>query len=115
MIISRTPLRVSFAGGGTDLKAFYEKEQGAVLSTAIDKYVYMTVNKKFEDDIRVKYSKTENVKSANDLEHPLFRETMKLSGITQGVEITSVADVPTKGSGLGSSSTFTVGLLNALY
>ncbi len=115
MIISRTPLRVSFAGGGTDLKAFYGKEQGAVLSTAIDKYVYMTVNKKFEDDVRVKYSKTENVKSANELEHPLFRETMKLTGITNGVEITSVADVPTKGSGLGSSSTFTVGLLNALY
>ncbi|HIK00790.1 TPA: GHMP kinase [archaeon] len=115
MIISRTPLRVSFAGGGTDLKEYYSRQVGAVISTAIDKYVYITVNNKFDSDIRVKYSKTENVDSAEQLEHPLFRETMKFTGVTKGVEITSVADVPTRGSGLGSSSTFTVGLLNALY
>ncbi len=115
MIISRTPLRVSFAGGGSDLKEYYSKQPGAVISTAIDKYVYITVNKKFENDIRVKYSKTENVESADKLEHPLFREAMKFTGVTKGVEVTSIADVPTKGSGLGSSSTFTVGLLNALY
>ena len=115
MIISRTPLRVSFAGGGTDLKAYYGEEAGAVISTAIDKYVYITVNGKFENDIRVKYSKTENVKSANELEHPLFRETMKLAGVTNGVEVTSMADIPSRGSGLGSLSAFTVGLLKALY
>ncbi len=115
MIISRTPLRVSFAGGGTDLKEYYKKEYGAVLSTALNKYVYITINSKFEGDIRVKYSKTENVESAEKLEHPIFREAMKFTGITRGVEVTSMADIPTRGSGLGSSSTFTVGVLNALY
>lgn len=115
MIISRTPLRVSFAGGGTDLREYYKKECGAVISTAIGKYVYITINNKFENDVRVKYSKTENAESAEKLEHPLFRETMRFAGATKGVEVTSMADVPTRGSGLGSSSTFTVGLLNALY
>ncbi len=115
MIISRTPLRISFGGGGTDLKAYYENDLGAVTSTAINKYVYVTVNKKFDDKIRVSYSQTEMVDDVEAIQHDLVREAMKLSGVIQGVEITSVADIPSKGTGLGSSSSFTVGLLNALY
>ena len=115
MIISRTPLRVSFAGGGTDLRAFYQHEPGAVTSTAIQKYIYVTVNKKFDESIRVSYSKTELVDHVDDLHHGLVREAMKLTGIDKGVEITTIADIPSKGTGLGSSSSLTVGLLNALY
>jgi D-glycero-alpha-D-manno-heptose-7-phosphate kinase len=115
MIISRTPLRVSFAGGGSDLRAFYQHEPGAVTSTAIQKYIYVTVNKKFDDSIRVSYSKTEMVDHIDDLKHGLVREAMKLTGIDKGVEITTIADIPSKGTGLGSSSSLTVGLLNALY
>jgi len=115
MIISRTPLRMSFVGGGSDLPVFYRKYGGAVLSTAIDRYVYVTVNKKFDDHIRVSYSRTENARSIERIKHPLVREGMKLVGVDGGVEITSIADIPSKGSGLGSSSTFTVGLLNALH
>ena len=115
MIISRTPLRISFAGGGTDLKSFYELEPGAVLSTAIDKYIYITVNKKFDHRIRLSYSKTEIVDTVNEIQHDLVRESMKLTGVTSGIEITSIADIPSRGTGLGSSSSFTVGLLNALY
>lgn len=115
MIISRTPLRISFAGGGSDLKEFYKREAGAVFSTAINKYVYITVNQKFDENIRIKYSETEHVARVDEIKHPLFRETMKYTGVKTGVEITSLADVPTRGSGLGSSSSFTVGLLNALY
>ena len=115
MIISRTPLRISFAGGGTDLKSFYELEAGAVLSTAIDKYIYISVNKKFDHRIRLSYSKTEIVDTVNEIQHDLVRESMKLTGVTSGIEITSIADIPSRGTGLGSSSSFTVGLLNALY
>lgn len=115
MIISRTPLRVSFAGGGSDLSAYYLNEPGAVTSTAIDKYVYITVNAKFDDRLRVSYSKTEIVDSPDDLAHEIVREALKLVGISGGVEITSIADIPSRGTGLGSSSSFTVGLLNALY
>ncbi len=115
MIISRTPLRVSFAGGGSDLRAFYQHEPGAVTSTAIQKYIYVTVNKKFDDSIRVSYSNTEMVDHIDDLKHGLVREAMKLTGIDKGVEITTIADIPSKGTGLGSSSSLTVGLLNALY
>src|SRR5579859_5593250 len=114
MVISRTPFRMSFIGGGTDLPAFYQKQQGAVISTAINKYVYITVNQKFDDAVRVSYSKTEIVDRALYLEHHLFRETMAESGINSGLEVTSIADVPS-GTGLGSSSSFTVGLLNALH
>ena len=114
MIISRTPLRISFAGGGTDIGEFYRQEGGAVTSTAINRYVYITVNKKFDSGIRVSYAKTENVDKVDDIQHPLVRAALKLTGITKGVEITSVADVPAQ-TGLGSSSAFTVGLLNALY
>jgi D-glycero-alpha-D-manno-heptose-7-phosphate kinase len=115
MIISRTPLRMSFAGGGSDLPSYYREHGGAVLSTAIDKFVYVTVSEKFDSHIRVSYSRTEEVESVNDVAHPLVREGMKLSGVTDGVEITSVADIPAKGTGLGSSSSFTVGLMHALY
>ena len=114
MIISRTPLRISFSGGGTDLKVFYQKEPGAVVSTAIKKYVYITVNKRFDNTIRVSYSKTEIVDHVEEIQHPIIREALRMVGIDTGVEIVSIADVPA-GTGLGSSSSFTVGLLNALY
>ncbi|HLC18659.1 MAG TPA: GHMP kinase [Thermodesulfobacteriota bacterium] len=114
MIISRTPFRISFAGGGTDLLDFYSREQGSVVSAAIDKYMYICVNKRFDHTIRVSYSKTETVDKMDDIRHPIVRECMKLTGVREGVEITSVADIPS-GTGLGSSSSFTVGLLNALY
>jgi D-glycero-alpha-D-manno-heptose-7-phosphate kinase len=115
MIISRTPLRLSFFGGGSDLKDFYEKEGGAVLSTAIDKYIFATVNKKFDDHIRISYSKTEIVETVDQVQHELVREAMKLTGVTKGIEITTISDIPSHGTGLGSSSTFTVGILNALH
>ena len=115
MIISRTPLRVSFAGGGSDLPAFYEHEPGAVLSTAIDHYIYITVNKKFDQKIRASYSVTEIVDSVDELKHELIREAMRLLALDGNIEITSISDIPSRGTGLGSSSTYTVGLLNALY
>jgi D-glycero-alpha-D-manno-heptose-7-phosphate kinase len=115
MIITRTPLRVSFAGGGTDLRAFYGRERGAVLSTAIDKYIYITVNPKFDHRIRASYSVTEIVDRPDQLKHELIREALRLAGVEGGVEITSISDVPSQGTGLGSSSSYTVGLLHALY
>ena len=115
MIISKTPLRMSFVGGGSDLPVFYREFGGAVVSTAINKFVYVTVNQKFDEKIRISYSKTEEAKSVEKVKHPLVRESMKLLGIKGGVEITSIADIPGKGTGLGSSSSFTVGLLNALH
>jgi D-glycero-alpha-D-manno-heptose-7-phosphate kinase len=108
-------LRVSFAGGGTDLRAFYSRESGAVVSTGINKYIYITTNKKFDTQIRASYSITEMVDHANDLRHELIRECLKLTEIKNGIEITSISDIPSSGTGLGSSSTYTVGLLNALY
>jgi len=115
MIISKTPLRMSFVGGGSDLPVFYRKYGGAVVSTAINKFVYVTVNQKFDDRIRLSYSKTEDAKSAEKVKHPLVREALQMLGIRGGIEITSIADIPAKGTGLGSSSSFTVGLLNALH
>jgi D-glycero-alpha-D-manno-heptose-7-phosphate kinase len=115
MILSKTPLRMSYVGGGSDLSAFYKDELGAVLSTSIDKYIYVALNKKFDGKIRISYSKTEEVDSINEIEHPLVREAMLLTNTASGIEIASLADIPSKGSGLGSSSSFTVGLLNALY
>jgi D-glycero-alpha-D-manno-heptose-7-phosphate kinase len=115
MIISKTPLRISFVGGGTDIGNYYKSNGGCVISTAIDKYIYITINKRFDDTIRASYSKTETVDDVNKINHDIIRETMKLTGITKGVEITSIADVPSLGTGLGSSSAFTIGLLNALY
>jgi len=115
MIISRTPLRISFAGGGSDLAAFYRREAGAVTSTAINKYIYITVNRKFDNKIRASYSITEMVDSVDGLKHELIREALKLLGLHGGIEITSISDIPSRGTGLGSSSAYTVGLLNALY
>ncbi len=115
MIITRTPFRISFVGGGTDLPVFYREHGGAVAATAIDKYVYITVNKAFCRKIRVSYSRTEIVDDVSDVQHPLVREAMKLTGVTEGVEITSIADIPSQGTGLGSSSSYTVGLLKALW
>lgn len=115
MIISQTPLRVSFLGGGSDLPAYYRRNGGAVLSAAIDQSVYVTVSRKFDDAVRVSYSRTEEVANAAQIEHPLVRESLALLGIDGGIEITSVADIPARGTGLGSSSSFTVGLLNALH
>jgi D-glycero-alpha-D-manno-heptose-7-phosphate kinase len=115
MIISRTPMRISFVGGGSDLPTHYRRHGGAVVSCGIDKFVFITVNARFDPGVRVSYSRTEDVLSAHAIEHPLVRAAMLELGIESGIEITSVADVPAKGSGLGSSSAFTVGLLHALY
>jgi D-glycero-alpha-D-manno-heptose-7-phosphate kinase len=115
MIISRTPLRISFVGGGSDLPSYFSKQRGAVVSTAINKYIYITVNKKFDNKIRVGYSKTEIVEKASDVQHELVRACLRRVGIQGGIEITSISDIPSEGSGLGSSSTYVVGLLNALY
>jgi len=115
MIITRTPFRISFAGGGTDFREFYRHEPGAVVSTAINRYMYIIVNRRFTDAIRVSYyAKTEIVDSVEEIRHPLVKEALKLVGVTKGIEIASVADVHA-GAGLGSSGSFTVGLLNALY
>jgi D-glycero-alpha-D-manno-heptose-7-phosphate kinase len=114
MIISRTPFRISFVGGGTDLAEFYRRRPGAVVSTAIDKFMYVTVNRYFDDSILLKYRRTELVKRVADIRHPILRECLKLTGIDRGVEITSMADVAA-GTGLGSSSSFTVGVLHALH
>ena len=115
MIISRTPLRVSFAGGGTDIPDYYRTGYGAVTSATIRKYMYVTVNRRFDKDLRVSYSKTEIVDHIDKLEHGIVREALKKVGLTEGVEVTTIADIPSKGTGLGSSSALAVGLLNALY
>lgn len=115
MIITQTPLRISFAGGGTDFKGYYEKEGGAVISSAIDKYIYVVIKERFDRNIRVGYTKTEMVERVDEIEHELVRECMRMTGITGGVEIATMADIPSEGSGLGSSSTVTVGLLHAMY
>jgi D-glycero-alpha-D-manno-heptose-7-phosphate kinase len=116
MIITRTPLRISFAGGGTDLPSYYRTHGGgAVTSAAIDRYVHVLVNDKFDRSIRVAYSKTENVDHLDELQHPIVREAMRMVGVHEAIEIHTIADIPSEGTGLGSSSTFTVGLLNALY
>ena len=115
MIITQTPLRISFAGGGTDFADFYREETGRVLSTAIDKFLFVIVKERFDNKIYVNYSQKEIVDSIDDLKHELVREAMRKTGVLEGVEITTLADIPSEGSGLGSSSTLTVGLLNALY
>lgn len=115
MIISKTPFRMSYVGGGTDIRAFYENEPGAVISTSISKYMYVSIHEKFDEGIRIAYSNVEEVSSVEEIKHPLVRECLKLTGIAGGLEITSTADIPGKGTGLGSSSSYTVGLLNALY
>jgi len=115
MIITQTPLRIGLLGGGTDLPDYYREHGGRVLNCAIDKYIYVIVKERFDDDIYVNYSKKEIVTTLDDLEHELVREAMRMTGVVRGVEITTLADIPSAGSGLGSSSAVTVGLLNALY
>jgi D-glycero-alpha-D-manno-heptose-7-phosphate kinase len=114
MIISRTPFRVSLAGGGSDLAAYYRHKPGRVVSMAIGRYMYVTVNRRFDDQIRVSYSRTELVNRVDDVKHDLIREALRMTGVRRGVEITTIADLPA-GIGLGSSSSLTVGVLNALY
>jgi len=118
MIITKTPLRVSFAGGGSDLKVYYQSGYGSVVSTAIDKFMYVTVNKTFDHHFRVIYSKIEYVEKIEDIEHNLAREALKLVGITEGgLDIGYIGDMlpAHAGSGLGASSSLTVGVLNALH
>jgi D-glycero-alpha-D-manno-heptose-7-phosphate kinase len=115
MIITQTPLRIGLLGGGTDLPGYYRENGGRVLNCALDKYIYVIVKQRFDDDIYVNYSKKEIVSRVEDLEHELVRETMQMTGVTSGVEITTLADIPSAGSGLGSSSAVTVGLLHALF
>jgi D-glycero-alpha-D-manno-heptose-7-phosphate kinase len=115
MIITQTPLRIGLLGGGTDLPDYYREHGGRVLNCAIDKYVYVIVKQRFDDEIYVNYSKKEIVSRVEDLEHELVREAMWMTGVTNGVEITTLADIPSSGSGLGSSSAVTVGLLHALF
>jgi len=116
MIIIQTPLRVSFFGGGTDLPSFYMHEGGTnVLSSAIDKYIFVTIKKRFDQKIRIGYTRTEMVESVDEVQHELIREALRITGIQSGVEITTMGDIPATGAGLGSSSTVTVGALHAMY
>jgi D-glycero-alpha-D-manno-heptose-7-phosphate kinase len=115
MIITKTPLRLSFVGGGSDIASYYRKHGGAVLSTSIDKFVYITVNKRFDHTLRISYSRTEEVATVADIQHPLVRAVLTKLCVDGGVEITSIADVPSRGTGLGSSSAFTVGLLHCVH
>ncbi|MFA7295965.1 MAG: GHMP kinase [Dehalococcoidia bacterium] len=115
MIVSRTPLRISLAGGGSDIPAWYREHGGAVLSSAIDKYVFVAVRRRFDDQVRAGYTLTEIVPSREALQHELMREAMLSAGVERGIEIVTIADVPAQGTGLGSSSSVTVGLLHALY
>jgi D-glycero-alpha-D-manno-heptose-7-phosphate kinase len=115
VIITQTPLRVGLVGGGTDLPGYYREHGGRVLNAAIDKYVYVVVKQRFDDEIYVNYSTKEIVSRVEDLQHELVREAMHMAGVRGGVEITTLADIPSAGSGLGSSSSVTVGLLHALF
>ncbi|MCL0041183.1 sugar kinase [Dehalococcoidia bacterium] len=114
MIISKAPVRITLGGGGTDLKSYYSKYGGFLIAAAINKYVFISANKRFYDSIRLSYSQTEIVNSVNDIKHRIFREALRLLNIDSGIELVSIADVPAN-CGLGTSSSFTVSLLNALH
>ncbi len=114
MIISRAPVRLSMGGGGTDLPSYYEQFGGFLMAVALNKYVYININKRFNETIRLSYNKTEIINDINKIEHNIFREALKLTKIDKQIEIVSIADVPAQ-CGLGTSSTFTVALLNGLY
>jgi len=114
MIMTRTPFRISFAGGGSDLPAFYGEEPGMVISAAISKYMYLVVKEAFANTFRVSYSQTELCDDVRKIQHPIVRECLLALGISRGLEIVSVADMPAQ-TGMGSSSSFTVGLLAALH
>jgi D-glycero-alpha-D-manno-heptose-7-phosphate kinase len=115
VIITRSPLRITFGGGGTDLPSYYRRHGGFLIAAAVDKYVYITVHDNFSDDLIVKYSKLERVPSADEVVHPIFREALRLLGMSgRSLEIASMADIPA-GTGLGSSGSFTTALLKALH
>lgn len=115
MIITQTPLRVSFAGGGTDLPDYYKQREGYVVNAAIDKAVHVIVTARYDEKIYVSYSRKEIVDHVDEIQHELVREAMRLMGVVNGVEVTMLSDIPSEGTGLGSSSSFTVGLLNAFH
>lgn len=115
MIIVQTPLRISFFGGGTDFRAFFMQEGGCVLSSAIDKYIFVTIKRRFDSKLRIGYTQTEMVDEVDQIHHELIRESLRLTRIDHGIEITTMGDIPSEGSGLGSSSTVTVGALHAMY
>jgi len=115
MIIVQTPLRVSFFGGGTDFPSYFTEQGGCVLSTAVDKYIFVTIKSRFDQKLRVGYTRTELVDDLDQIKHELIREALRKTGIRSGVEITTMGDIPSAGSGLGSSSTVTVGALRAMY
>lgn len=115
MIITRSPMRLSLGGGGTDLPSYYRKYEGFLVAAAIDKYVYITLHQTFIDQMIIKYSSLERVSSVDEIQHPIIREALKMVGITErNIEISSMADIPT-GTGLGSSGSFTTALLKALH
>ena len=115
MIITKTPLRISLLGGNTDFPKYFKKYGGAGITASIDKYIYCIVKERFDKEIRVNYSIKEIVHTIKDIKHDLVREAMKLVGVKEGIEITFLSDIPSEGSGLGSSSALVVGLLNALH
>ncbi len=115
MILTKTPLRISLFGGGTDLPDFYIRNGGGVLSFSINRYVFVALSEKFDFGFRVSYSLNESVSEISEIKHPLVRNSLLLTGVSSPLEITSIAEIPSRGSGLGSSSAFTVGLLKALY
>jgi D-glycero-alpha-D-manno-heptose-7-phosphate kinase len=115
MIITKTPLRISFLGGGTDFREYFRQEGGCVVSSAINKYIRVIITKRFNDQIRIGYTRTELVDHIDEIEHELVRECLRKTGIHRGVEIFTIGDIPSDGSGLSSSSTATVGLLLAMY
>ena len=115
MIIVQTPLRISFFGGGTDFHAFFMQEGGCVLSSAIDKYIFITIKQRFDNKLRIGYTQTEMVDEVDQIHHELIRESLRVTRIERGVEITTMGDIPSEGSGLGSSSTVTVGALHAMH
>lgn len=115
MIIVQTPLRISFFGGGTDFPSFFMEEGGCVLSSAIDKYIFVTVKKRFDRKLRIGYTQTEMVDDVAQIHHELIREALLQTGVAHGIEVTTMGDIPSEGSGLGSSSTVTVGALHALH
>lgn len=115
MIIVQTPLRISFFGGGTDFPSFFLEEGGCVLSSAIDKYIFVSIKERFDKKLRVGYTQTEMVDSIEEVQHELIREAMRITGIRSSIEVTTMGDIPSEGSGLGSSSTVSVGALHAMY
>lgn len=115
MIITKTPLRISFLGGNTDFPAYFKKYGGACLTATIDKYIYCIVKKRFDDEIWINYSIKEKVKKVSEVKHKLVREALRLTGVHRGIEITFLSDIPSEGSGLGSSSAVVIGVLNALH